>query len=391
MATIETSQRELGPMKCLRTILLIGIAITTCKAQVYTILHQFNGANGQTPLAHLILDSNGALYGTTLDGGSSSQGTVFKLIGSKIEFYSFAGGSDGSNPMRELVRDTAGNVYGTTTAGGSFGSGTVFKIDATGKKTVIYNFSGGDGVQFLVDGGQPQCGLVRDSAGNLYGTTVLGGTAGWGTVFKIDPNGNETILHSFTGAGDGGFPFAGLHQDSSGILYGTIGGDSATTWGTVFKMDTSGNETVLHVFTGGNDGGLPMAALVLDAAGNIYGTTYYGGSSGKGVVFKLDPTGNETVLHTFGGHDGANPVSRLAQDSAGNFYGTTELGGQYNSGTLFKLDPQNNETVLHSFAGSKGADGAYPDAGPILDPSGSLYGTTAFGGTGSGIVFKFTP
>ncbi len=253
-----------------------------------------------------------------------------------------------------------------------------------------------------------------DALGNLYGTTENGGSGGGcsfgcGTVFKLDPAGNENVLHSFTGSpGDGGRPVAGLIMDTAGNLYGTtaeggsgtctgINGVPVSGCGTVLKLDPSGNETVLHSFTGGSDGIQPLAALILDQAGNFYGTTELGGSFGSGTVFKLDPSGNETVLHTFtGGNDGAAPLfAGLIMDTAGNLYGTTQNGGGSSNcsvgcGTVFKLDTSTNETVLHSFTGSPG-DGARPVAALIVDKTANLYGTTTGGGaSGLGTVFKLT-
>jgi uncharacterized repeat protein (TIGR03803 family) len=178
---------------------------------------------------------------------------------------------------------------------------------------------------------------VRDSAGNLYGTTVAGGTANIGTVFKLDPTGKETILHSFTT--DGFFPEGGLVRDAAGNLYGTTGYGVAG-YGNVFKLDTHAALTVLHEFTG-TDGQYPIGSLIRDSAGNLYGTTSYGGQYSFGVVFKVDSAGNETVLHSFtGGNDGKySTVGPLVRDAAGNLYGTTTLGGSANNGVLYKLTP----------------------------------------------------
>jgi uncharacterized repeat protein (TIGR03803 family) len=260
------------------------------------------------------------------------------------------------------------------------------------------------------DGATPYAGLIRDTAGNLYGTTTYGGAtstcsppSGCGVVFKLSPTGTETVLHTFTGGADGGYPSAGLIQDAAGNLYGTTGGGGATSTcnapygcGVVFKLSPTGAETVLHSFDGA-DGAGPVAGLVRDAAGNLYGTTVSGGASGNGVVFKLSPTGAETVLHSFTGADGANPYASLVRDTTGNLYGTTYDGGAHGGGVVFKLSPTGTETVLHSFTG--GADGSLPYAGLLREAAGNLYGTTAFGGTesgacaggGCGVVFKLSP
>jgi uncharacterized repeat protein (TIGR03803 family) len=255
--------------------------------------------------------------------------------------YTFTGGADGSAPEATLVRDPAGNLYGTTVYGGDYGKGVVFKVDTAGTETVLHSFTGG------ADGETPETGgLILDTAANLYGTTVFGGTYYSGVVFKLDPTGTETVLYTFTGGADGGSPDTGLIRDAAGNLYGTTmqGGDLQACpylgCGTVFKLDPTGKETVLYAFNGRADGYKPEASLIRDAAGNFYGTTWWGGdlhscpltlgSLGCGVVFKLDPTGVETVLHTFhGGADGAWPTSTLVRDTAGNLYGTASGGGNY--------------------------------------------------------------
>jgi len=339
-----------------------------------------------------------------------------------------------------LVQDAAGNLYGTTTYGGATGNGAVFKLDSAGKETVLYSFTGG------VDGGNPNADLLLDPVGNLYGTASTGGSSatacggqGCGVIFKLDTTGKETVLHSFTGGpSDGAFPFAGLVQDEAGNFYGTTMQGGSFYSGTVFILDSAGNETLLYSFALGADGGNPRAGLILDPAGNLYGTTFAGGldncttntlaveKSGCGVVFKLDTKGTETVLYSFAGgsdgQDGANPTAGLIQDVSGNFYGTTSAGApgpcyiipmnppepasDVHCGTVFKLDPTGKETVLHSFAG--GADGAGPFAGLVLDVAGNLYGSTYYGGnggcsvsgtrpgalptvTGCGTIFKVDP
>jgi uncharacterized repeat protein (TIGR03803 family) len=306
--------------------------------------------------------------------------------------HTFTAGADGALPSAGLIRDLEGNLYGTTAYGGKWGWGVVFKVDTAGTETVLYSFTG------AADGGRPLAGLIADSVGHLYGTTANGGSQQHGAVFKLDKTG-ETVLYSFTGAADGIRPYAGLIRDSAGNLYGTTmwggpGGPSGS--GIVFKLDTVGTETVLYRFTDGADGARPQAGLIRDAAGNLYGTTFHGGvktgicasSGGCGVVFKLDTAGAETVLHSFKGGDGANPIAGLIGDLAGNLYGTTSSGGKSNRGVVFRLN-KTGETVLYSFTG--GADGARPYAGLIRDSAGNLYGTTvAGGGANYGAVFKLT-
>ena len=299
--------------------------------------------------------------------------------------HSFAGGTDGKTLQASLVLDPSGNLYGTTVDGGASNSGIVFKLDTAGTETVLYTFTGG------ADGKSPSGGLVLDPSGNLYGTTTLGGASNSGIVFKLDTTGSETVLYTFTGGADGGSPNAPLIRDASGNLYGTTLGGGALGMGTLFKLDTTGTETVLYAF-GWADGGYPNGGLVLDAPDNFYGTTSIGGGNtacsdsyfGCGVVFKLDAAGKETVLHAMGGTDGEYPTAGLTMDAVGNFYGTTNAGGASNFGTVFKLDAAGKETVLYSFGNS----GSEPFGGVVLDASGNLYGTTTNGGSGFGTVFK---
>jgi uncharacterized repeat protein (TIGR03803 family) len=291
----------------------------------------------------------------------------------------------------------------------------VYKLDASGHQTVLYSFTGG------ADGANPSAGLIRDAAGNLYGTTNGGGSGscfgqGCGTVFKLDPSGHETVLHSFTGA-NGANPFAGVTLDAAGNLYGTTSFGGTGSYcptcpvgdGTVYKLDPTGHETVLYNFDFRLDGGYPLAGVILDAAGNIYGTTYGGGPPATGfpgVVYKVDPTGHETVLYGFAGTtDGNGPIGGMIRDSAGNLYGATEFGGSatanagantcgdyqyYGCGVVFEVDTTGHETVLYTFAGSAG--GGRPKSGVIRDSAGNLYGTTLLGGAaGAGVVFKITP
>lgn len=302
--------------------------------------------------------------------------------------------SDGGWPKAGVVRDAAGNLYGTTFFGGLgtgcdidvAGCGIVFKVDAGGNETVLHVFGG------TLDGWNPTAALVLDSAGNLYGTTLLGGAHGFGTVFKLDSSDNETILHSFARGTDGANPNAGLSQDAAGNLYGTTqyGGRGCDRHGcgTVFRVSPSGAETALYQFRG-IDGASPLGGVVVDTSGSVYGTTWLGGLYGFGTVFKVDTTGDETVLHNFSAaSDGANPMGSLALDGTGNIYGTTSAGGSSYFGTLFMIDPAGNETVLYNFTG--GSDGAYPYSNLVIDAQGNLYGTSSQGGCcGQGTVFEF--
>lgn len=382
-------------------VLFSGLALGAqpLSAQTLSVLHAFTGApDGCKPEGDLYRDGAGNLYGTAANCGAA-YGILFKIstTGKETILYKFTGGADGGYPEAGLIRDTSGNFYGTTYQGGT-GNGVVFKF-AAGKESVIHTFS-------RTDGSHPVAALVRDKAGNLYGTTFYGGTAACscGTVFKIDTTGAETVLYSFTGGTDGKFPAGRLLLDGAGNLYGTASEGGVVNCdngihgcGVVFKINPTGHETVLYTFTGGADGGEPMAGLVRDSSGNFYGTTFAAGdlsrncalNAGCGVVFKLSKTGLETVLHTFANStDGANPVADLILDSSGNLYGTTKLGGA-GYGVVFEISG-GVENSLYVFAGTN--DGAGPLAGLIRDSSGNLYGTTSFGGSpAEGVVFKLTP
>jgi uncharacterized repeat protein (TIGR03803 family) len=378
--------------------LILAIA-SLAQSQTFNVLYSFgNSPDGINPQAALIPDGQGGAYGTTFYGGAHGCGALVRLdhTGQESIVYSFAGPPDGGNPAGNLVRDSAGNIFGATVWGGVSNSGTVFKVDATGQESILYSFLGG-----TTDGANPEGGVIEDSAGNLYGTTAGGGSFlgcanyGCGIVFKLDANGKQTMLYSFTGDTqnggiDGANPWSTLLRDAAGNLYGTttLGGTSG--FGTVFKVDTAGNETLLHNFAGA-EGAYPYSGLIADTAHNLYGTAYEGGTSHVGTVFKMDKTGAVTVLHSFaGGTDGGFPSSGVVRDTAGNLYGITTQGGPADLGTVFKVDTGGNETVLHSFTG--GQQGMAPEAGLTLDKAGNVYGTTYYGGrANSGIVFRVRP
>lgn len=356
-----------------------------------TILYFFAGGSidGSYPFAGLIQGSDGNFYGTTSSAGANAVGTVFKVTatGAETVLYSFgATGSDGSGPQGGLIQGSDGNFYGTTLYLGtsSTAGGTVFKLTPTGSETILYTFTGAP------DGGGPYAGLTQGGDGNFYGTTTGGGSGDVGTVFEVTQTGTESVLYSFAGgSSDGAQPFAGLIQASDGNFYGTTVGGGPSGTGTVFKVTPGGTETVLYAFAGGTDGANPTGGLIQGSDGSFYGTTRFGGANGNGTVFKIAPDGTETILYAFaGGGDGANPFAGLVQGSDGNFYGTTQNGGASNSGTVFKLTPSGAETMLHSFAGG-GSDGATPYSGLVQGSDGNLYGTTNQGGpNGYGTVFR---
>jgi len=395
---------QAGSVAMALAIVLAIIAILPAQAQTFTLLYGFKGkSDGGVPEAGLLRDAAGNLYGTTSQGGyrhgacsGYGCGTVFKLApnGKLTVLHTFKG-SDGNLPTDALISDKAGNLYGTTLAGGVHGGGTVFKVDRSGKETVLHSFAGSSD-------GRPLGPLVRDKTGNLYGMTNAGGAYGQGTVFKINTSGKETVLYTFTGGSDGGQPaVGGLIPDGAGNLYGTtaLGGVNTCSrqgsgCGVVFKLDPAGKETVLYTFTGGADGGEPLNGLTRDQAGNLYGSA---GLPGWGSVFMLDATGKESVLYTFtDGADGGFPNGGLVRDAADNLYGTATDGGSgdchgASCGVIFKLDKTGQETVLYNFDGDSNGYGPY--AGLIRDKAGNLYGTAQFSGfdNGMGTVFKLVP
>lgn len=392
--------------------ILIGLLIPHLQAQTYTVLYSFAGsstgiADGSAPMGYLVPDAHHNLYGVTFNGGDSGCsvgcGTVFKLRkDTETVLERFHGTSNGQNPT-SVIRDEDGNLYGATQSGGTYGYGVIFKINARGQQSVLYNFAGGS------DGWNPFSALILDD-GNLYGAAVGGGNLtacpfnGCGSVYRVDKHGNHTILYNFSGPPDGEWPVGGLVRDAAGNFYGTTsaGGTGAcqSGCGVLFAIDRHGHETVLHNFAGAPyDGASPSASLTLDAAGNLYGTTAAGGASNAGTVFKLDRRGTLTVLHSFTGMtDGGNPLSSVTRDEAGNLYGTTNSGGSTACGYMgagcgvgFRLDEFGTYSVLHTF--TEGTDGGFPAWGGLtLDPEGNLYGLASSGGANlQGVVFKITP
>jgi uncharacterized repeat protein (TIGR03803 family) len=411
-------------------------AATLGVAQQEKVLHNFvnSGNDGFYPSGNLILDSAGNIYGTTSSGyGQSSYGTVFELtpgvggIWTEKVLYSFTKRGDVAGPIGGLTSDAAGNLYGTTFAGGAYNFGGVFQLTPTSNggwtEKVLHSFSNNG-----FDGVAAYSAVVIDASGNLYGTTAGGGgrtcpdEVGCGIVFELTPNPNgnwsEKVLHAFPSSNaDGSLPYGGLLIDSSGNLYGMTSTGGAYGNGAVFEMMPGAggqwSEKVLHSFRkNGIDGQDPfLASLILDHAGNLYGTTSAGGafencsdgSDGCGTVFELTPGSNgqwdERVLHSFSnnGKDGYFPRASLFLSPAGNLYGTASTGGSaiifLYGGTAFELSLVGGswtQKTLHSFGG--GTDGAYPGGGLISDSLGNLYGTTQEGGpAGYGTVFEIKP
>jgi uncharacterized repeat protein (TIGR03803 family) len=416
---------------------LLGIG-PRAAAQKEEILHSFHGTDGSGPSASLIFDAAGNLYGTTELGGTGlctggGCGTVFELSPktgggwSEKVLHSFHdNGVDGYSPMAAVILDGGGNIYGTTFSGGAYGGGTVFELILTEgegwKENVLYDFGNG------TDGGGPSASLIFDGAGNLYGTTTGGGAYGVGTVFELSPQAgadwSEKVLHSFDDNGEDGYsPVASVVFDHAGNLYGTTfeGGFSVFSIGTAFELtpEVGGgwSEKILHQFIDGpynnHDGNFVYAGLILDATGDLYGTTFGGGCCNKhygGTVFELSlrDSGNwgERIIHNFSSTEPqTGPQAGVIMDAVGNLYGTTVLDGTgscvsgtgvtVGCGTVFELGPNRRggwvERILHSFD-QDGTDGLYPTAGLIFDAAGDLYGTTPTGGTaGFGTVFRVKP
>jgi uncharacterized repeat protein (TIGR03803 family) len=358
------------------------------------------GLAGRHPYAGVIQADNGALYGTTSQGGASNAGTIFRLnlTGSNAtNLYTFGlVAGDGQNPMA-LVQGSDGALYGTTSNGGTNRTGTTYKInkDGTGYQ-VLHNFG-----SVVADGANPQAGLVEGADGFLYGTTFFGGSNDLGTVYKLRKDGGSyAILRHFSfSGGDGANPDTALLQGRDGVLYGTTFFGGTNDAGTIFKLNTNGSGyLVLRKFSGlASDGKNPDAALSQGSDSALYGTTYSGGSNDMGTIFKLNTNGNPSsyaVLHTFTstGGDGQKPLSALLEAKDGLMYGTTYSGGSNGLGTVFILNKDGTGyAVVRSFSVS-GGDGQNPHAGLVQGSDLALYGTTWSGGdSGVGTVLRFLP
>ena len=310
-----------------------GVVFKVRPAGKETVLCTFTGGNDGANPRGLVLDANGNLIGTTIHGGADNAGVLFKLTpqGAYTVLYTFTGGNDGAQPNPTLSLDGAGNVFGAAAAGGSKGAGVVFEYTTSGSYKVLYTFTGGN------DGASPR-GIAVDGSGNIYGATFSGGAKAAGVIFKLTPKGKETVLHTFTGGSDGGSPSAGVALDGAGNLYDATDVGGADSAGVVFEVTKKGIFKLLYTFTGGNDGAAPRGGVVLDTLGNLYGPTFFGGADNAGVLFKVTPKGKETVLYAFtGGSDGGQPVGRVVLDSAGDIYGTTVAGGSSNAGTVYEV------------------------------------------------------
>lgn len=445
----NTSLQKLLHPYCVGVLLLAGLLTSTVQAQTFQVIHTFNGADGANPMSGLTMDRAGNLYGTTSEGGTSYGGTAYRLKHSGTSWslnvlHTFTDTPDGIYPESRIIFGPDGALYGTTFLGGrrepctlqgeQSGCGTVFRLTPRATvcgstscpwtEKILYAFQGG------IDGAFPAGDLTFDSRGNIYGATSFGGVLtglclpqavgpyGCGAVYELSPSQGgwtQTTVYAFLGPednyADGVNPASGVTLDGAGNLYGTAGKGGAggyNGFGVVYKLVRSGERwghEVLHSFTGGDDGYNPAGGLILDQAGNLYGTTSDGGTGGGGTVFELIPTNGSWILNTlysFSGSAGCGPNQALALDSAGNLYGTIACDGAHGFGSVFKLTPTPTPpwtyTSLHDF--TNGPDGSYPSSNVVLDAGGDLFGTTTyggpnpcypFGGFGCGVVWEITP
>jgi uncharacterized repeat protein (TIGR03803 family) len=414
----QSSTRGLSAVAAIRalTIVLMVAIGQAGQTQTLQVLHAFTGGqDGATPYAGVTMDGAGNLYGTASSGGSGGDGTVYQLKhkGSGWVFsplYSFTGGSDGANPRARVIFGPDGTLYGTTFNGGSDGQGMVFRLRPFARactaalcpwmETVLHQFAGSPD-----DGANPGYGdLIFDDAANIFGTTYRGGAEGDGVIYVLMPAGSgwtESVLHNF-GSGNGGtHPLSGLVLDNSGNVYGTTVQGGLSGHGTVFQLARSGSgwtESLLYSFDNGSDGSFPVAGLIFDQAGNLYGATSDGGTGGQGTVFELTPANGGwtfSVLYSLVAPPGGfqcGPWGTLVMDGEGNLYGTERCNGASNLGTVFKLTSSGGSwtyTSLHDFTG--GNDGKYPYSNVVIDAKGNLYGTASAGGANNqGVVWEIS-
>ena len=418
-------------VRTIATLVILAFAVTAsgtdASSQPETVLHSFgNGRDGAQPSSNLVFDAAGNFYGETNAGGAFGFGTIYELSPSargwtEKVLYNFSNvGNDGYLPSGGLVLDALGNLFGTTTDGGIYCCGTTFELIKSGDQwteKILHNFGNGS------DGSCSCSNLIFDAVGNLYGTASAGGGNSAGIAFELTPTAagrwKERILYSFHGL-SGNQPYAGLTFDAAGNLYGTtlLGGNCGTDCGAVFRLtpdaDGGWTETVIHdfnTFQDSGDGANPYAGIVIDPAGNLYGTTSNGGlmsqcnGLGCGVVYELSPgpdgSWTETILHRFGnGDEGFNVVDGLTFNAAGDLYGTTPsgLGTGFGCGTIFKLSPKHNGGWSERLFFAFNSGGACGPGGLTIDSVGNLYGTAGggaynncAGGGSCGTAFEITP
>jgi len=407
-------------LQVLMSVLLAALVATSAAAQTFQVIHTFSGAgDGANPQTGFSIDAAGNLYGTTFDGGAGF-GTVFKLKHSGsgwvlTPLYTFQGGNDGAYPKGRVIIARDGTLYGTTVDGGgngcaTLGCGTVYRLRPSASRpasvlspwteTVLYRFNG------TTDGANPSGELTFDSAGNLYGTAESGGANGAGVIYKLTPSGGswiQSVIYTVQNNGDGTSPRNGVVLDGAGNLYGTFLGGGMYGFGAVYELSPSGSgwtEQNLYNF-GPQDAQYPWGGVILDGAGDLFGST---GTSamGGGYAFELTPSGgsfNYTLLPNLGFY---GPEDKLFMDTAGNLFGTSFQGGGAIAGAVFKVSSSNGSwtyTSLHDFCLSRPcSDGQNPISNIVFDANGNLYGTTLQGGSstacngnGCGVAWEITP
>jgi len=424
---IRQSKSEIAGAITVVLIAALAFIALPARAQTFVPIHTFTGGNdGATPMATLTVDRAGNLYGTTKYGGLAGGhcgrgcGTIFKLALKNSHWifsplYSFQGGSDGAYPEAPITFGPDGALYGTTNGGGINDHGTVYRltppvnpciaVSCPWLETVLFRFNP---TCPSCDASYPAAGVVFDNAGNIYGTTLLGGINYFGTVYQLTRSGGiwtGTIIHAFGILPDGTSPYAGVVFDNVGNLYGTteLGGDPILGNGTVFQLTPSGGgwtETLLHAFNGA-DGNAIQAGVIFDQAGNLYGAASSGGTNNLGTIFQLtansDGTWNFNLLYTLGPGQASQVFSNLIFDQAGNLYGTGVNGGSHGAGAVFELLPSGGSwsyTSLYDFANN--GDGAHPYAGVVRDANGNLFGASSAGGmgcapNGCGTIWEIMP
>lgn len=405
---LAQARRATATLFTFMTAVLLIAVCAPAQSQTFKVIHNFKGLDGATAYAGPTLDRSGNLYGTTYLGGAYGSGTVYKMSFNGTHWnysrlYSLKGLTDAAGPaFGSVVIAPSGAIYATSEGGGTFG--TAFEVwpgvnGCTGPKcpwreALMHNFGTG------TDGAQPIAGLVMDSAGNLYGTTSEDGANGYGTVFELSRSAQgwtETTLYDFTGGTDGQNPPAGVTLDSAGNLYGTSSFGGVYGNGAIYKLSHSASgwtESIIYSFQGLDDGQNPVGGVILDAKGNLYGGTFDGGANAGGTVYELSPTGSDwtlTTLYSFTGSYGG-PYNKLTLDSKGNLYGITNADGANGLGSVFKLTPDNGTwtyTDLHDFTG--GTDGGLPYCTLAVDKGGHIFGTNVIGGPqNQGVVFEIT-
>jgi len=380
-----------------KTVALCFAISIGASAQTFKTIASFDYTDGEGPqYVSLVQGIDGNFYGTTFVAGSLGGGTVFKVTpgGTVTAIYNFpAALGDGFEPWAGLLLGKDGNFYGTTAGGGANSKGTIFKVTPAGKESILHSFTG-------TDGEYPTSSLIQASNGNFYGTAEYGGTnstqcggMGCGTAFEITPGGTFTVLYNFCSQAnctDGAQVYAPLMQASNGTFYGTtfMGGSSGN--GTIFSISAAGAFNVVHNFASyPDDGAFPNAGLIQATNGDLYGTTYGGGTDFVGTVYQMTLAGQETLLGSFDFTDGTTPTAGVIQGTDGNFYGTTYSGGASFDGNVYQITPTGTITNLYSLCSLSGCpDGQYAPGGLLQSTNGTFYGLTEYGGASNSLCVQ---